>query len=88
MALSQQPVAQALDTIVKLSWAPVPGAGGYFIYRDGNAQPLNPGTLGVTSFEDIGLTNGRTYRYVVTAVDQNGSELWRSAEVEATPISQ
>ena len=80
--------AQALDTVVKLSWSPVPNAAGYVIHRDGNQTPLNPAPLTETTFEDIGLTNGKAYAYTVSAVDASGNILLRSSEVKVTPNSK
>ncbi len=80
--------AQALDTVVKLSWSPAPNAAGYLIYRDGSQIPLNPTAITDTTFEDIGLTNGRTYSYTVAAVDPTGNVILRSSEVRATPKSK
>ncbi|HVO70193.1 MAG TPA: hypothetical protein VMT24_09110 [Aggregatilineaceae bacterium] len=69
--------------MVKLTWSPAPTATGYFIYRDGNQVPLNPKPIPQSAYDDIGLTNGRTYSYVVAAVDEAGKIIQRS---EAVPI--
>ena len=85
---SLEVTAQGLDTVVKLAWQPWPGASGYLVHRDGASLPLNPTPIAETSFEDIGLTNGRAYSYVVIAVDQVGGEVARSAEIKASSRSQ
>jgi hypothetical protein len=75
--------AEPLDTGIRLQWPPVPGAQGYLIYRDGYTEPLNLTLIQDTQYEDIGLTTGRAYTYTVSAVDQSGQVLRRSAEVTA-----
>jgi len=77
--------AQALDTVIKLTWPPVVGATGYLVYRDGNATPLTPKPVTGSTFEDIGLTNGRTYSYVVVSTDATGTPARRFAQVTAHP---
>jgi fibronectin type 3 domain-containing protein len=79
--------AQALDTVVQLSWPPLPNAAGYNVYRDGSEVALTTKAISGTTYEDIGLTNGRTYSYVVAAVDKDGKIILRAAEVKATPKS-
>ena len=79
--------AQALDTVVKLSWPPVPTAAGYLIYRDGSQVPLNPKPITDPTYEDIGLTNGRIYSYTVAAVDTSGKTILQSADIKASPKS-
>ncbi len=79
--------AQAQDTVVRLSWGPAPNAAGYSVYRDGSEAALNSKPIPGTVYEDIGLTNGRTYSYVVSAVDKDGKVIQRTAEVKATPKS-
>jgi hypothetical protein len=80
--------AESGDTVVHLSWQPVPGAQGYFIFRDNQSTPLNLAPIAATRFDDIGLTNGRTYRYTVAAVQAVGQLGVRSAPVEAVPASR
>ncbi|HEV7203265.1 MAG TPA: hypothetical protein VGN18_01575 [Jatrophihabitans sp.] len=65
---------------VSLSWAAVPGASEYRIFRDG-AQIA---TTLVASFLDTGLVDGTAYAYQVRAVNVAG---WspRSVEVTAVP---
>jgi hypothetical protein len=67
---------------VQLSWSAALGVSGYNVYRGGvkvNAAPVTS-----TSYLDIGLTNGVTYFYQVTAI-VNGRESAKSPDVSATP---
>jgi hypothetical protein len=74
-----------------VSWAPVTGATGYNVYRttytrEGGyplGQRANMVTVTGTSFTDDGLTSGRTYHYVVTAI-VGGKQSAPSAEAFAT----
>ncbi|MBN2164618.1 MAG: hypothetical protein JXR25_10670 [Pontiellaceae bacterium] len=71
---------------ITVSWNAVSGATGYRVKRALSSggpyalvgQPTEP------SFEDVGLSNGSTYYYVVSAI-VNGSEGSASYEVSATP---
>lgn len=81
-------VAETGDTVITLAWQAVPDAKGYYVYRDGNANPLNPTPTTDTRYEDTGLTNGRTYSYTVAVVDQSGMIGLHSAEIQATPKSR
>lgn len=83
-------LAAAGDTQVTLSWSPVIGATSYNIYF-ANATGVTKGTgtpiAGVTSPHDhLGLANGTSYYYVVTAII-SGSEGEESTEVAAMPIA-
>jgi fibronectin type 3 domain-containing protein len=73
---------------VTLTWAAAEGATSYNIYRatSPGAEGNTPVRTGVTttSFVDIGLTNGTTYYYEVTAVNSNGQSGLPS-ETSATP---
>jgi hypothetical protein len=76
------------DTIVDLRWRPPAGMAvvGYRVYRKGRDTPVH-GTrlLETPRFIDIGLTNGKEYRYIVAAVLADRSE-WRGyGEAAATP---
>ncbi len=69
-----------------LSWNAVSGASQYTIYRSttqgtGHA-PID--TSSTNSFIDLGVTNGTTYYYVVTAT-ANNQESGYSNEASATP---
>ena len=77
--------AEAQDTVIKLTWQAVPSASGYFVYRDGNAQPLNLRPIAETTFTDIGLTNDRTYTYTVAAVDSSNQPGPKSSPITASP---
>jgi hypothetical protein len=77
--------AQPLDTVIRLSWSPVAGARSYNIYRDGGATPVNTAPVAEATYEDIGLSNGHSYRYGVAALDSNGKVLTRSAELTVAP---
>ena len=62
---------------------------GYNIYRStalasGYAQ-VNSSLVSASEYTDNGLTNGTTYYYVVTAVDDGSNESGYSNEVSATP---
>jgi hypothetical protein len=84
-SLANAPVtAEALDTVIRLHWQSVPDAQGYFIYRDGNAIPLNVAPIPDTIYEDVGLSNGRPYRYGIVAVDRAGHSVSRFAEITVT----
>lgn len=64
--------AEAGDTIITLKWQPMAGAVSYNVYRDGSKTPLNADPLNATQYEDVGLTNTRTYTYTVAPVDSAG----------------
>ena len=85
--VSVQVIAQPGDTVVDLKWQPIAGARGYFVFRDGSSTPLNPTPIAETRFEDIGLTNGRTYAYAMAPMNQDGQTGSRSASIKATPKS-
>lgn len=77
--------AQPGDTVVDLKWQPSAGARGYFIFRDNSSIPLNPTPMTDTHWEDIGLTNGRTYTYTIAPLNQDGQTGPRSHPVQVTP---
>lgn len=79
--------ADAADTVIHLSWQPLAGSRGYFVFRDGATTPLNSTAVADPRFDDIGLTNGRTYTYTVAAVGQGGQIGPRSALLQAIPKS-
>jgi fibronectin type 3 domain-containing protein len=62
---------------------------GYNLYRasvsGGPYTKLNGSLLTDTTYSDIGLTNGVTYFYVLTATDTSANESVYSSEVSATP---
>jgi hypothetical protein len=62
---------------VSLSWTPVPGATGYWVYRTEGHAGCNLGKAKIAdvtslSFQESGLLNGRTYYYNV--VPHGGSQ--------------
>ena len=77
--------AESFDTVVQLTWPSVPGASGYFVFRDAGSVALTVTPITTTTYLDTGLTNGRSYRYSVTVVDAVGQSMLRSSEVLATP---
>ncbi|MCL5024422.1 MAG: discoidin domain-containing protein [Nitrospirae bacterium] len=76
------------DGVVKLRWTSniESDLAGYNLYRNGEATPLNGGTL-ITenSYTDLNVMNLTTYTYQITALDINGNESARSASVTAIP---
>ena len=74
--------AAAGDRQVTLDWADNTDAvAGYRVYRNGSpvATPTGSG------YTDTGLTNGSTYTYRVTALDQAGNESAPSNQISASP---
>ncbi len=73
---------------VDLSWDAVAGATSYNVKRSetpgGPYQTFATTTAGAITCSDIGLINGKTYYYVVSAVN-TGGESPNSNEVSATP---
>ncbi|MGE5484576.1 MAG: fibronectin type III domain-containing protein [Ignavibacteriales bacterium] len=81
--------ASAGDAQVSLSWTAVSGASSYTIKRATTAGgPYTEVATGVTdtTYVDTPLTNGITYYYVVSAVNQGG-EGPNSNEASATPTA-
>jgi fibronectin type 3 domain-containing protein len=80
------------DRMVTIDWAPVARAAYYNLYWSKTAGVV-PGGAGVTkieniqstSFSHVGLTNGDTYYYLVTAVNTGGESV-ASAEDSAMPL--
>ncbi len=71
---------------IELAWdrSPEPDVAGYRVYRSTDGaqwQPVGAQTA-AASYSDRGAKAGTTYKYAVTAVDQNGNESARSAVVE------
>jgi len=78
--------AAAGDAQATLSWTASSGATSYKIKRsttNGGAY-TQIGTSSVASYSDLGLTNGTTYYYVVTA-SNTGGESGNSNQASATP---
>lgn len=82
------------DQRVVLDWAdnPEPSLAGYNVYRStvsgGPYAKVNSTLVAGSSFTDTGLTNGTTYHYVVTAVDDLGRESGFSAQASARAGAQ
>lgn len=78
------------ETAIDLSWQPVTDSdlAGYAVYRregEGSWQRISPAqALAPPAFHDARVQAGHTYRYAVTAIDQNGHQSARSAEAEET----
>ncbi len=74
---------------VSLTWGSVAGAAGYHLYRSpvtgGGFVRITDEPLASTSLTDETLENGRTYFYVVTALDAAGNESGWSNEASALP---
>lgn len=72
---------------VSLSWNAVNGATSYNVLRgDASGQEANPVASAVTNYDDTGLAAGKTYFYVVQAVNSVGTS-GNSNEVSATTTS-
>ena len=58
-----------------LNWGAIAGATSYTLYRASDGQPYRVFKLGLTAttYTDTGLTNGKTYSYIVVAVNAAGS---------------
>jgi len=78
---------------IDLSWLPVPEAdlAGYAVYRRDSSEPNGtwqrispPQPVIGPAFHDPQVLAGHSYRYAVTAIDQNGHESARSPEAEET----
>ena len=82
-------MATAGDAQVALNWSPSAGTTRYNVKRSviggGPYTSVTNGLTG-TSYTNLGLTNGTTYYYVVSAVN-TGCESANSAEASATPLT-
>jgi fibronectin type 3 domain-containing protein len=80
--------ATASANSVELSWDAntEPDLAGYRVYRsvDGGAFEKIADVNEIPTYSDKAVQSGKTYRYVVTAVDKSGNESTRSAVAEAT----
>ncbi len=76
------------DTIVRLSWRPVAGADGYFVFRATNgvwdAAPV--ATITATTYTGTGLANGTRYAFAIAAYDAAGAGPF-SATISVTPLT-
>lgn len=84
-----QAVADPEAGAIDLSWQPDTEAdlAGYFVYRReagaaGAPVRITPTAQSAPSFHDTSSLPGHTYEYSVSAVDRDGNESSRSAEVE------
>ena len=82
---------QAGSNTVQLSWTPVAGAVRYELrsWWEGAAgwTVIDNGSLSGTSFSHASLTAGRTYYYIVAAIDGNGDMGGWSEQVEVTLLA-
>ena len=81
------------DGAVALSWDAVDDAATYRVYRataptDGASGSALDTGLSATSYNDPSVTNGSTYYYRVTAVDEAGNESDGSGEAASTPFAK
>lgn len=77
----------AADSVNNLSWEEVDGATGYNVKRSekpGGPYETIASNIKATFYTDINVTNGTTYHYIVTAVNDVG-ESENSNEVILTP---
>jgi hypothetical protein len=85
--------ATAVNDGVNLTWAAVPNAARYYIYRTEGVSACSFGKIKVgettnTNFSDTGLLAGRLYSYVVLPVGSNTACFGRaSACASATPTT-
>ena len=84
-----QAVADAETHAIDLSWAPDTDAdiAGYIVYRresgsSRNPVRVSPAGLVPPSFRDASTLPGHSYIYSVSAIDRDGNESARSADVE------
>lgn len=84
------------DGAVELNWGAVEAddLNGYNVYRSeseiGNVSdlsPINSERLSDTTYTDEEVTNGTTYYYLVTALDDSDNESGASNEAKVTPFS-
>ncbi|MFK5854896.1 MAG: hypothetical protein QM503_02120 [Bacteroidota bacterium] len=86
-------IVSTTDRTVHLSWNTIANASGYRIYRTEGVQACDYGKtlIGETTaleFEDIGLSNGREYSYIVIPMGSGASCLGvASTCTSATPTS-
>ncbi len=78
--------ALAAADSIELSWhrSPEPDLKGYYVYRSvgGGAFERQAGLVLLPTFSDRKVGHGATYRYAVSAVDQNNNESAKSSPVE------
>jgi len=81
--------ATTADSVVNLTWSASAGATGYRVGRSLGGAFTTIGCTSSLGYSDLGLTNGTTYHYVVTATYTAGADgggaSAESSEVQATP---
>ncbi len=80
---------EAGNTQVRLRWGSVAGATEYQVYRRtlfSGWSALSHPPLSGTLYNDIGLTNGTEYFYLVAAINGNGIGAWATTERGLTPL--
>ncbi len=70
------------DSEITLSWGPVSNAISYNIYRDGIQLATG---IRATTYTDTTVTNGQSYTYEVTALNELGSEGPKSSAILGIP---
>jgi hypothetical protein len=84
--------ARARPGWVTLVWSPMNGALSYNVYRRAGTGPFAPIAIGhhtdYATYPDSGLTNGLTYTYAVTWVNEEGRESPLSNQASATPTTR
>jgi len=87
LAAPASPTAAADDGHVTISWAAVPGASTYRVYRGAaGANTALVATTSQVSWIDTGGTAGLSYTYTVAAVGSDGTEGHQSVPVTVTWI--
>lgn len=86
-AVAPAQVSATGRTTLTVTWSAASGElAGYRIYRAGSKRAIHGATLlAKETFQDIGLSAGRTYRYEVCAVDKRGLEGPRARVEAKTP---
>lgn len=90
--------ATSEDAAIALDWSAVQSddVAGYNVYRSTSSigdvssrEPINRSEpVAEAGYTDQSVSNGTTYRYVVTSVDEAGNESNPSEEIEKTPFSE
>jgi ribosomal protein L31 len=80
--------ATAYHRQVTLSWTASSGATKYDIYRKSGALYPYLGQTTATTYDDSGLTNGTTYYYKISSLNNDNDESIATAEVSATPQAE
>ncbi len=87
-AVPRNLTAKAGNRVVDLSWTNNTELDlvGYNLYRNDETAPLNGSQpLKGNTYQDLNVVNLSTYAYRITAVDLNGNESLKSAQVVAVP---